>query len=134
MEKQNINCFDNLQFFRVCAAFRLVTAESIAHLLDDAGVRDLVSLIRRYGDVLRVGAIEDTDAEPSEQEKARAAHLACVLAIDPTSTSSPGETSAAHLACVLAIDPTNPNIAPPPEIVVINPDDFGLFDPQENES
>ncbi len=112
MEKQNINCFDNLQFFRVCAAFRLVTAESIAHLLDDAGVRDLVSLIRRYGDVLRVGAIEDTDAEPSEQEKARAAHLACVLAIDPT----------------------NPNIAPPPEIVVINPDDFGLFDPQENES
>ena len=111
METESINSFDNLQFFRLCAAFCLVTAESIAYLLDDAGVRDLVSLIRRYGDVLRVGAIEDTDADPSEQEKA----------------------SAAHLACVLAIDPTNPNIAPQP-IIFINPDDFGLFDPQENES
>lgn len=112
MGKQGINGLDDLQFFRLCAAFRLVTADSIAHLLDDGEARDLVSLIRRYGDVLRGGVIEDTGADPSEREKG----------------------SAAHLACVLAIDPTDPNIAPPLPILVINRDDFGLLDNPENES
>ena len=113
---EQIDDLDDSRFFPLCAAFRRVTADDIAHLLDDGAIRDLLSLVRRYGDAMRGGGavIDYTGFEgaPGVQER----------------------RCAAHLARMLGIDPADPAIVPTPEIVYIDPNEFGLFDHMESKS
>jgi hypothetical protein len=103
-----INDLNDVQFFRACGAFRRVAVDDIAHSLDDSAIRDLLWLVRLYGDVMRAGgAVVDyteVDGVPSAEARRRAAQLALSLGIDPSDT----------------------NILPT-EIVYIDPDEFGLL-------
>jgi hypothetical protein len=85
---KNLN---DVQFFCACAAFRNITVDDIARLLDDSAIRDLLWLVRKYGGVMRSGgAIVDyteIDGVPSIEARRRAAHLARSLGIDPADTN-----------------------------------------------
>jgi hypothetical protein len=98
---------DDAQFFCVCAAFRRVTVDDIAHLLDDSALRDLLRLVRQYGDVMRAGGsimdYTEIDHSPTPESRHRAESLARVLGINPADDR-----------------------LLPPEIVYIDPAEFGF--------
>lgn len=98
---------DDVQFFRACAVFCRVTVEEVAHLLDDDAVRDLIWLVRQYASVMRAGGFvidyTEIDHSPTLESRRRAACLARTLGINPADDS-----------------------LLPPEIVYINPAEFGL--------